>query len=428
MLTQTSEIIKELNNENIIERLFALREISKLVKEGKETRVPTDEVNNHIHTFYSFSPYSPTSAAYHAWKAGLTTAGIIDHDSVAGCREMVEACKIIGLGCTVGFEIRVNFSGTSLEGKKLNNPDSENIAYMTIQGVPHQYINKASEFLKPINEARNKRNRAQVEKLNAIIKPFGIKEIDFENDVYGISKASEGGSITERHILYALSLKIIEKQPDRNKLVAFLKDDLKINLPSKIESVLLDNNNPHFVYDLLGILKSSFSDKFFIQPDENECIHVTEAVNFANSIYAIPSYAYLGDVAESPTGDKKAEKFEDEFLDELFKVIKEIGFKAVTYMPPRNTLVQLQRVQTLCKQNDLMEISGVDINSSRQSFNCPIILEPAFKHLVTTTWALIGHEVFATENEKKSLFHPLNPHASLSLEERIKLYADKIRQ
>ena len=55
--------------------------------------VPEDTVyvNNHIHTTYSFSPYSPTDAVYMAWKNGLKTAGIMDHDSVAGAREFLEA-------------------------------------------------------------------------------------------------------------------------------------------------------------------------------------------------------------------------------------------------------------------------------------------------------------------------------------------------
>jgi len=94
-------------------------------------------------------------------------------------------------------------------------------------------------------------------------------------------------------------------------------------------------------------------------------------------------------VTDSPTGDKKAEKFEDDFLEELIPELKKIGFKAITYMPPRNTLNQLLRIQSLCKKFELMEISGVDINSPRQFFNCPMILELQFKHLIEATWALI---------------------------------------
>ena len=103
----------------------------------------------------------------------------------------------------------------------------------------------------------------------------------------------------------------------------------------------------------------------FIPSSLNECPSAYEAATFAQSINAIPAYAYLGDVTNSPTGDKKPEIFEDSFLDELIPTLKQLGFKAVTYMPPRNTREQLQRIQELCNKHDLMEISGVDINNSK---------------------------------------------------------------
>ena len=74
------------------ERLAALAELKKAIDAGE---IPTPErgifVNNHIHTSYSFSPYTPTSAVFYAWKAGLRTAGIMDHDSVGGTREFIKA-------------------------------------------------------------------------------------------------------------------------------------------------------------------------------------------------------------------------------------------------------------------------------------------------------------------------------------------------
>jgi hypothetical protein len=71
-----------------------------------------------------------------------------------------------------------------------------------------------------------------------------------------------------------------------------------------------------------------------------------------------------------------------------------------------------------------MEISGVDINSSRQEFNCPILLEPEFRHLVDAAWALIAHEKLAAADPKLGLFHPQNPLAAQPLEKRIVRYAE----
>ncbi len=382
------------------------------------------EVNNHVHSTYSFSPYTPADIPVRARAAGLGTVGIMDHDSVSGCVEFLEACKAIGMAGTCGFEMRVNMNGTSLEGRKTNNPDEPNISYIALHGIPATQFERCAEFLKPIHEARIARDRKEVEKLNAVLAERGAPTLDFDADVVAISQAENGGSITERHILYALSLKLIEAHGKGLPLVDFVEGQMQVPLNGSLRELLLDVDNPHYAYDLLGAFKASLVPEFFMVSDYTECIPVSEAVQFANTIGAIPAYAYLGDVGESPTGDKKAEKFEDDFLDELVPELAKMGFKAITYMPPRNTREQLARLRKLCQSNGLMEISGVDINSSRQSFNCPILLEPEFRHLADAAWALIAHEKLAAVDPQLALFSPENPMASQSLEERIEKYSD----
>lgn len=381
------------------------------------------EVNNHVHSTYSFSPYTPAEIPLKAREAGLGTVGIMDHDSVSGCAAFLEACREIGMAGTIGCEIRVNMDGTSVQGRKTNNPDEPNISYIALHGIPVDQIGTVERFLKPIHEARIARDRREVKNLNAILAQRGAPTLDFDADVAAISMAADGGSITERHILYALSLKLIAAHGKGTALVEFIEGPMAIALKGSLRELLLDETNPHYAYDLLGAFKASLVPAFFIPSAHDECLNVQEAVDFANRIGAIPAYAYLGDVGESPTGDKKAEHFEDAFLDELITELVRIGFKAVTYMPPRNTREQMQRLQRLCRDNGLMEISGVDINSSRQSFNCPILLEPEFRHLADAAWALIAHEKLSAADPKLALFRPDNPWAQAPLMERIERYA-----
>jgi hypothetical protein len=70
-----------------------------------------------------------------------------------------------------------------------------------------------------------------------------------------------------------------------------------------------------------------------------------------------------------------------------------------------------------------MEISGVDINSSRQSFNCPEVLRDEFRHLLDSTWALIAHERLASLDQRLGLFSPENPLAAENLARRLAAYA-----
>ncbi len=92
-------------------------------------------------------------------------------------------------------------------------------------------------------------------------------------------------------------------------------------------------------------------------------------------------------------------------------------------MPPRNTKAQMARLQALVQKRGLMEISGVDINSSRQSMNCPELLEPEAHHLIDAAWALVAHEKLSAQAEAWGLFSRDNPFAGRSLADRIAIYA-----
>jgi hypothetical protein len=186
---------------------------------------------------------------------------------------------------------------------------------------------------------------------------------------------------------------------------------------------LLDQENPNFLYDLLGVLKADTAF-FYIDADE-EMPDAEEFVKKAKELGAIPAYAYLGDVGDSVTGDKKAQKFEDDYLPELIKSIKEVGFKAVAYMPTRNTPEQLQRLIKLVTENGLFEISGEDINSPRQKFACVALAKPEYSHLITSTWALIGHESIASEKGVEyGMFSEKAQKEYPSISDRTKAYAN----
>ncbi len=405
------------------ERLDALRDLKKEIDRGNILRDRDGTwVNNHIHTCYSFSPYTPTSAVFYAWKAGLGTAGIMDHDSVGGAREFIDAGAIMEMPVTCGFECRANVKGTALEGRRINNPDQLSCAYLAMHGIPHQNFDKAEAVLKSVREKRNLRNRKMVARINDIVTEFGLT-LDFDRDVYPISMAREGGSITERHVLFALTGKVVEKYPIRGEAIGIIEKLIGKKLDEKTEKKLLEAPDNFYKYDVLGVLKSSLVSKIYIDADD-ELINIAEFTALADELGAISAYAYLGDVGESPTGDKKAQKFEDDYLPILFDELKKNNFKAVTYMPSRNTKEQLATVIKMCRDHSLFEISGEDINSPRQSFICQAIADPAYEHLVTSTYALIGHEKAATQDISDALFSKKTKEKYPDLQTRVDHYAE----
>ena len=421
MIKNIKELINDLNHDNFSTRLNSLSYLIEAARSEAYDVVPAGgHVNNHIHTNYSFSPYSPSKAIWMAFKSGLSTAGIMDHDSISGAFEFIEAGKIAGIATTIGVECRADFSATPLNGKRINNPDQDSIAYVAIHGIPHTQIPNVDKYLSKYRYLRNERNKKMTEKINGLIYKTGI-ELSFEHDIKPLSKFSEGGSITERHLLYGLSLKLIEKYGKGVRLIEALKNDLSVDISAKLLTLLSDRNNPYYDYDLLGLLKSDLVKSFYIEAHE-ECPTISDLLAFSKEIGGISAYAYLGDVTDSVTGDKKAQKFEDDYLELVFDTIVDLGFNGVTYMPSRNSIVQLHRLRELCKKHNLFEISGEDINSPRQSFVCEAMKDGSFNNLKDSTWAMIGHEKASTADMSAGMFaaKALNDHPDLY--ERIDVY------
>ena len=396
--------IENLNNQKNEERLNSLRVLKNAIDKG-DIQKPLffNDVNNHIHTTYSFSPYSPTKALFMAYMNGLKTAGIMDHDSAAGCKEFIKAGQILDMPITCGIEVRVRMDKTPLNGIRINNPDQDSVAYVALHGIPHQNIKTIQDFMAPYRKERNVRNQKMCDNINKLLGKYGIC-IDFNQDVLPLSLYGEGGTVTERHISYALALKMLEKYGKGRSLVAFYKDTLNLPLSGKNEALLSDESNPVYEYDLLGAIKSDLISLFYIDAYD-ECPDIHDIIDLCRKTKAISAYAYLGDVGNSVTGDKKPQKFEDSYIDKLFYVLKELGFDAVTYMPSRNTKEQLVRVRALCEQYGFFQISGEDINSPRQNFVCKAMRDPFFDNLRDSTYALIKHEQDATEDITKAMFY-----------------------
>ena len=178
-------ILEKLNAPVREMRLENLREVLKATE--FPPMVP-QYINNHIHTTYSFSPYSPTAAVYAARMEGLCTAGIIDHDSIAGAQEFLAAAELVGMPVTVGMECRVSMDGTAMQGRRTNNPDQVGVSYMTIQSVPHDKIEQLPIDTEPF------RPRQSTDEMKRIVydPSDGSANVDAVNDML---LASTGGTI-----------------------------------------------------------------------------------------------------------------------------------------------------------------------------------------------------------------------------------------
>jgi hypothetical protein len=174
------------------------------------------------------------------------------------------------------------------------------------------------------------------------------------------------------------------------------------------------------------VLKSDLVERFYVNATD-ECPPVADVADFAARNGIILAYAYLGDITDSVTGDKKAQTFEDGYLDELMGILKQTGFQAITYMPSRNTRAQLVRLREQCDRHAFFQISGEDINQPRQAFVCTAMRDPFFANLYDAAWALIGHEQQASQDLAQGMFAPEVCARLPDLNDRIRWYRDLAR-
>lgn len=404
------------------ERLKALR---ALAGEPAGERLQ-GRVNNHIHTTYSFSPYSPAMAMYMARKSGLVTAGIMDHDTLAGAPEFLQAGRMLGMAATCGIECRADFSGTPFGGVRINNPDQNGVIYMSLHGVPSRAFREVQAFFRPYRLARNRRNRRMTDNINALMERFGVR-LDFDRDVLSLSMWRAGGAVTERHLAMALCRALAGVFGRGPRLLEFVRDELGLEVSPKAAALLTDRENPFYDYDLLGVLKSHFVRRFYVDADD-ECPRAEDVLALARRTGSISAYPYLGDVGDSVTGDKRAQAFEDSFLDDLMRYLRDMGFMAVTYMPSRNTREQLRRVRALCEALGFFQVSGEDINSPRQSFVCEALKELEFQNLVESTWALVAHERLSDRDISLGMFSEETVRKHPDMKERVNAFAGMGRE
>ncbi|MBQ8146642.1 MAG: PHP domain-containing protein [Clostridia bacterium] len=419
--------IFSLNSKNKRERLDALRKIKELIDSGVIKREKCEGIaNNHIHTTYSFSPYSPTAAVFMAWQAGLETCGIIDHDGVGGCKEFIEASEIIGIPATCGLECRVRTDGTKLYGRMINNTEQKSVAYVVMHAIPPRVLNEIDEIFKPLREKRNERNIKMCQRLNDYLDAFDI-HIDYEQDVLPLSEKNDGGTVTERHICLALVHKLKKKLHSSTEIIAFLIEKLNIPISKLEEKRILDENPEYHDYDILSVIRKNLVESFYIDAYE-ECLHIKDFVSITKKYGCISAYAYLGDVIDTSEGDKKAQRFEDSYIEELMQELKKLGFDAITYMPSRNTRYQLSKVMELCQKHEFLEINGEDINSPRQKFSSCLESDEMFDHLKYMTYALIGHEMAVTDNIENSMFSDSIKSKFPKIKDRIDYYKEIARR
>lgn len=368
------------------------------------------------HTCYSFSPFTPSMAAYLAYKSGLALCGIADHETLAGAQEFLKAAAILGIDASVGVQMRARFYNG--EGRQLSVFYEKDAGLVTLHGIPKSEIAPLDKELAKVRNARLARGRRMVERFNRRLKDYGIS-LNFDKDVKPLSLASEGGTLTERHILYAFAQKLVDKFGDADRIKKFITSDLGINIEEEYLNAVSDIESPYYAHDLVSCLRNE-ARFFYVRADEIP--DVKDVVAMAKRHGALIAYTYVGSAHRHyAEGEEKVITLEDGYLSEFIAYLGELGFDAVEYFPDD---VPPQRAEYIAREaaaNGMFVLPHCDVSSPRRRF------APAEKTqgpLTVNMWAVAGHERCAEINRDDGLNSQKSVAKNPDLGLRLGLYAE----
>ena len=381
------ENFHKLNDSDKFIRLHAVKALAESIKTGEIKRdVEGKGICNNIYTTYSFSPYTPSKAAFMGYMSGLETIGIIDNNSVGGAKEFLAACDMLGIAATFSAECLVDMGETKLCETALNFRIQPKLAYCTLKGIPHQSIERFSKYFEYYTEKRIERLKKMAEKYNEILAINGLT-LDFEKDVMSLATVSDGGTVTIDHLLLAVANKLLEKYNKGQEIIDYFIGELELELDEEQKKFLKDKFNPSYELDMADALKSDLAAMWIGAKDE--CPSIKEIAKISKETGAILTYPCSGDESLS---------------EEFFKELKDIGFKAVSYESSKLGEDRIKEISTICEKLEMLQLSGDFIDRPRNSFTASYSNTAVYDQLKETSWAIIGHEKAASVNEEFGIF------------------------
>lgn len=123
-----------------------------LAKNFKADMHTVCEVDLHCHSFYSDGYNSPAGRVFEAWRRGMKSIAISDHDVVDGQREAIEAGKIFRIDVIPAIEFYTDRPGIEIIG---HFPDIKNFLKVLDSGA-------FDEICEPIRKAKGKQLSAMM--------------------------------------------------------------------------------------------------------------------------------------------------------------------------------------------------------------------------------------------------------------------------
>lgn len=378
------QLIKQLDSFNPAERRAALEQLAAT---GPAPAATGENVNMHIHTFFSYNAesWSPSHVAWGCRQKGLYAAGIIDFDVIDGMDEFFAAGELLGLRTNVGVETRVFYR--EYADKDIDSPGEPGVHYIDGVGFCKTFPEGSPQAvtLAAYRQNAQDRNLALVSRINPHV---GAIAIDYEADVLPLVPT---GSATERHIISAYinkSMQVFEG----DALVSFWAELL--GLDSEAAAALIADRPT--MEDKVRAKLAKRGGFGYEQPSEKTFPPMEDFCAWVKSCDAIPMESWLDGTSD---GEKDARALLECSITkgtECFSIVPDRNWNIADPEVKALKVSNLRKVVELCDEMEIPINIGTEMNKGGLPFvddlNGPVLSE--FKaSFVRGAQVMVGHAV-----------------------------------
>lgn len=400
---QSEQLIKKLNAQNVLIRKIVLAALKR--SERRENKYRPENVsayNFNISTDYSFSPYNPTMAAFMSYKSGVSIAGVCDFGTVAGAKEFLSASKTLGVFGVCGFEV-------ALTSERLGD------CVCAFYGISKINLPVFEPLLADFRGVCAARAESVTRKMNEILGRYDVT-LDYQKDIYELSHAKKGGTVTLKHVFRAAGEKLIEKYGKGKGVADFIKGKLLLDLCEDEYNLLCDAGNPYYLYDLIVVLRKFYGEK-------GEDVTYPNAKDYtakAADVGVIAAYEYSCPYSWLETETDAARTTEE--FSRLLDDIKADGFNAVCLSVREYSAAALVAFAEAVKAKGMLVVLTEKTEYPRSTFGIKAPTETV-AYAEACACAIAGNALSIAECHSDGIFSDKTAIKCPDFNERLSLFA-----
>ncbi len=309
------------------------------------------EVNNHIHTPYSFSAFNDLELVFKmAENEKISLLGINDFYVTDGYNAFYKGCTCNGIFPLFNIEFIGLMKNEQKKGVRINDPNNPGRIYFCGKGLDfpfHLGLNYERELNIVKKETQNQLE-AMVFKLNTLISKINPElKLDFGE----IKERFAHDLVRERHIAKAIRILAAESYTSAEDQLAFIeslyggkKSKAGLSDPAALENELRSN-----------LLKAGGTA--FVEEDEHSFLDLKMIIDIIVDAGGIPCYPVLLDDASG-----KFTEFEED-PEKLFYSLTKLNISCIELIPGRNDLTILKNFVEFFDQKGFIITFGTEHNT-----------------------------------------------------------------